>query len=184
MKLDMCVLYSHYYCADSNYIIFKSGKRLKVYVFWQKLANDYIKIWSWFRWGDYTSASEFIIWIRVQNLADRLILSAKMKNLEKSTLKRNIPSSFVFQIETSGCGPNPSGCTLSVFTKMKNKSFFFLEFCIIFEARQSFFLRLHFRGALGHRLWRLQKNDLVHKEKSSFFLVVFVGEKWLLFLYD
>ena len=67
---------------------FKSGKSLKVEVFWQKLAHNYMKTYSQFRWGNYTSASEFRFWIGGQNLADRLILSAKMKNFRKISIEK------------------------------------------------------------------------------------------------
>ena len=67
---------------------FKSGKCLKVDAFWQKLAHNYIKTYSQFRWGNYTSASEFRFRIGGQNLADRLISSAKMKNFRKISIEK------------------------------------------------------------------------------------------------
>ena len=75
---------------------FKSGKSFKVDAFWQKLAHNYMKIYSQFRWCKYTSASEFRFWIEGQNLADRLILSAKLKIFEKSASKNKHPIKLRF----------------------------------------------------------------------------------------
>ena len=81
---------------------FKCVKSLKVDAFWQKLADNYMKNYSQFRWRNSRRATEFRFWIGCQNLADRLILSAKVKNFRKSSIKKiNIPSSFVFQSEAS-----------------------------------------------------------------------------------
>ena len=43
---------------------------------------------------------------------------------------------FLGAMGCSGCGPDPSGCILSVFTKMKKS--IFLAFFVIFEALRSF----------------------------------------------
>ena len=67
---------------------FKSGKSPKLDAFWQKLAHNYMKTHSQVRWGKYTSASEFRFWIWGQILADRLILSAKMKNFRKISIEK------------------------------------------------------------------------------------------------
>ena len=67
---------------------FKSGKSPKVDAFWQKLAHNYMKTHSQFRWGKYTSDSEFRFWIGDKIHANRLILSAKMKNFRKISIEK------------------------------------------------------------------------------------------------
>ena len=88
MKLNLYVSCSHHYCADPNNIIFQVCKKAHSWGVLKKLAHNYIKIYSQFRWGKYTSASEFRILLGGQNLAHRLILSAKMENFRKISIKK------------------------------------------------------------------------------------------------
>ena len=77
---------------------FKSEKSIKVDAFWQKFVHEYMKTYSQFRLGNYTSACEFRFWIGCQNLANRLIISAKMKNFRKISIKNKHPIKIRFWI--------------------------------------------------------------------------------------
>ena len=101
IKRDLGVVWSHDYCADPKKSLFRRVKSLKLNVFWRKLADDDMKICSQFRCGNVTWATKFRFWIGCQNLADRLILSDRMKKIRKISIEKYIQSNFFFQVETS-----------------------------------------------------------------------------------
>ena len=94
---------------------FQYEQRLEVDEFWQKLRKNNTKSYLQLRWG--------------------ISQTAKWKNSQNQIQKINIPSSFVFDLETSKCQCNviwtPQGA------KMK---FTFWAFCISLQKVTSIFL--------------------------------------------
>ena len=97
MKLNLYISCLHDYCADPNNIIFQVWKESQRWCVLKKIGSPLRENIPQFRWGNYTSASEFRFWIEGQNLVDRLILLVKMKKKsEKSASKNKHPIKFRF----------------------------------------------------------------------------------------
>ena len=68
--------------------LFSCVERLEVQAFWKKLCENVTKSYLQFRWAISETTTEFKFWIRSQNFANRLILSAKMKKVKKVRTQR------------------------------------------------------------------------------------------------
>ena len=78
--------------------LFGCVQRLEVHAFWQKLCENVTKSYLQFRLGISERATEFRFWIGSQDFANRLILSAKLKKVEKSASKNKHPIRLRFLI--------------------------------------------------------------------------------------
>ena len=122
-----------------------------------------MKTYFQFRWGTYTSASEFRFWIGGQNLADQLILSAKIKKIEKSASKNKNPIKLLFlnwnfQSESPEKKVIPEkhefgSCPFGILKKVekKNQKEFFDE--VIFSLFNFFSKKCSSRSGLSIAFW-------------------------------